>query len=138
MDPTYPGIAKHQQIAGRAARDFRAPGRPWPRGKTRLQPDPYDDGLPTKRHDPGHQTRPPAGHGGPVWSQDAALMDTVARLQLDMEELRAGSRSRGTPPLDIWISQGPPRQVALTSTKVPRFSGVTSWEQYKQVFDAIV
>ena len=24
------------------------------------------------------------------------------------------------------------------STKVPRFAGVTSWEQYRQVFDAIV
>ena len=31
-----------------------------------------------------------------------------------------------------------PRQVAFTSTKVPRFAGTTSWEQYKQVFDAIV
>ena len=28
--------------------------------------------------------------------------------------------------------------MAFTSTKVPRFAGVTSWEQYKQVFDAIV
>ena len=29
-------------------------------------------------------------------------------------------------------------QVAFTTTKVPRFDGTTSWEQYKQVFDAIV
>ena len=28
--------------------------------------------------------------------------------------------------------------MAFTSTKVPRFSGVTSWEQDKQEFDAIV
>ena len=27
--------------------------------------------------------------------------------------------------------------VMFTSTKVPRFAGVTSWEQYRQVFDAI-
>ena len=60
-------------------------------------------------------------------------MDTVARLQLDMEELRAGSRSSWTPPPDIWTSQ-----VAFTSTKMPRFAVVTSWEQYKQVLDAIV
>ena len=26
----------------------------------------------------------------------------------------------------------------MVSTKVPRFAGVTSWEQYRQVFDAIV
>ena len=30
------------------------------------------------------------------------------------------------------------RQVTFTSTKVPKFAGVTSWEQYRQVFDAIV
>ena len=28
--------------------------------------------------------------------------------------------------------------MAFTTTKVPRFDGTTSWEQYKQVFDAIV
>ena len=31
-----------------------------------------------------------------------------------------------------------PRHVAFTSTKVTRFAGTTSWEQYHHVFDAIV
>ena len=31
-----------------------------------------------------------------------------------------------------------PRQAAFTTTKVPWFGGTTSWEQYQQVFDAIV
>ena len=31
-----------------------------------------------------------------------------------------------------------PRRAALTTTKVPRFDGTTSWEQYHQVFEAIV
>ena len=31
-----------------------------------------------------------------------------------------------------------PRWAAFTSTKVPRFDRTTSWEQYRQVFDAIV
>ena len=31
-----------------------------------------------------------------------------------------------------------PRQVVFTTTKVPRFDGTTNWEQYRQVFDAIV
>ena len=31
-----------------------------------------------------------------------------------------------------------PRRAALTTTKVPRFHGTTSWEQYHQVFEAIV
>ena len=30
------------------------------------------------------------------------------------------------------------RHVAFTSTKVLKFAGTTSWEQYRQVFDAIV
>ena len=29
-----------------------------------------------------------------------------------------------------------PRQMTFTSTKVPKFGGVTSWEQYRQVVDA--
>ena len=32
---------------------------------------------------------------------------------------------------------GPPAS-ALTTTKVPQFDGTTSWEQYHQVFEAIV
>ena len=31
-----------------------------------------------------------------------------------------------------------PRRAALTTTKVPRFDRTTSWEQYHQVFEAIV
>ena len=27
--------------------------------------------------------------------------------------------------------------MVFTSTRVPKFAGVTSWEQYRQVFDAI-
>ena len=28
--------------------------------------------------------------------------------------------------------------MVFTATKVPKFSGVTSWDQYRQVFDVIV
>ena len=38
----------------------------------------------------------------------------------------------------VWDTLQKPRQVTYTSTKVPRFEGTTSWEQYRQVFDAIV
>ena len=47
-------------------------------------------------------------------------MDTVARLQLEVEALPVQSKP-----------------VVFTSTRVPRFAGVTNWEQYIQVFDAI-
>ena len=53
--------------------------------------------------------------------------------------MRAGSRCHWAPPPGSWTSQSHQRQVASTSTKVPRFAGVTSWEQYRElVFDAIV
>ena len=42
-------------------------------------------------------------------------------------------RTPGVPPV-VPI----PRHVAFTSTKVPKFAGTTSWEQYRQVFNAIV
>ena len=36
------------------------------------------------------------------------------------------------------ISPRRPRQMTFMTTKVHKFAGVTSWEQYRQVFDAIV
>ena len=65
-----------------------------------------------------------------------ALEDTVFRMQRDMEELQLENRflrtPRATRPVPLV------RQAALTTTKVPWFNGSTSWEQYLQVFDAIV
>ena len=70
------------------------------------------------------------------WSPVAALEDTVSRMQRDLEELQTETRFLRTP-----RAPGPVplvRQVALMTTKVPWFNGSTSWEQYQQVFDAIV
>ena len=64
------------------------------------------------------------------------LMDTVTRLQLDLDEMRAGSGCHRTP--GGRASPCHPRQVTFTSTKVPKFARLTSWEQHRQVFDAIV
>ena len=65
-----------------------------------------------------------------------ALEDTVFRMQRDLEELQSENRflrtPRATRPVPLV------RQAALTTTKVPWFNGSTSWEQYLQVFDAIV
>ena len=63
----------------------------------------------------------------------AALEDTVSRMQRDLQsENRFLRTPRATRPVPLV------RQVALTTTKVPWFNGSTSWEQYLQVFDAIV
>ena len=64
------------------------------------------------------------------------LVDTVARTQVDLADLRAENRMLRTPRVSQSVRA--PRQTAFTTTKVPRFDGTTSWEQYKQVFDAIV
>ena len=64
------------------------------------------------------------------------LVNTVSRIQKDMAILREENRLLRT----LATSQAvqPPRRAALTTTKVPRFDGTTSWDQYHQVFEAIV
>ena len=62
------------------------------------------------------------------WSPVAALEDSVSYAARSRGFLRT-PRAPGPVPLV--------RQAALT-TKVPWFNGSTSWEQYQQVFDAIV
>ena len=72
----------------------------------------------------------------PVRSPAAILMDTVAHLQLEVEALKCEQLGQLT--LTRQISPVRSKLAVLTSTKVPKFSGVTSWDQYRQVFDAIV
>ena len=79
----------------------------------------------------------PAGRNRPYseWSPVEKLEGTVSRMQRDMENLQTENRF-----LRTRMTTGPVplvRQAALTTTKVPWFSGSTSWEQYQQVFDAI-
>ena len=66
--------------------------------------------------------------GGPDRQKDHVgspvdrLVDTVARMQVDLADLRAENRMLRTPrvPLD---GVRAPRQAAFTTTKVPRFDG---------------
>ena len=79
--------------------------------------------------------------GGPdrhtdVGSPVDVLVDTVARMQQDLVNFRAENRMLITPGVPQVVRA--PRQAAFTTTKVPRFDGTTSWEQYKQIFDTIV
>ena len=64
------------------------------------------------------------------------LVNTVARMQKDIATLREENRLLRTPAIPQVVQA--PRRAAFTTTKVPRFDGTTSWEQYRQVFDAIV
>ena len=79
--------------------------------------------------------------GGPdrqkdVESQVDMLVDTVARMQQDLANLRAENQMLKTPGVPQVVRA--PRQAAFTTTKVPWCDGTTCWEQYRQVFDAIV
>ena len=89
---------------------------------------------------PGHvvgQRMYPADRNRPYneWSPVEKLEGTVSRMQRDMDNFQTENRflrtRRTTGPVPLV------RQAALTTTKVPWFSGSTSWEQYQQVFDAI-
>ena len=53
-----------------------------------------------------------------------------------MEELRADSLCHKTWGGPTSLRQS--RQTTFTSTRVLKVTGITSWEQYQQVFDAIV
>ena len=66
----------------------------------------------------------------------AVLEETVGRMQRNLEELQSENRFLRTPRAARSVPLV--RQAALTTTKVPWFNGSTSWEQYLQVFDAIV
>ena len=60
----------------------------------------------------------------------------VSHMQEDLAILREENRILRTPATSQ-VTQAP-RRAALTATKVPLFDGTTSWEQYHQVFEAIV
>ena len=65
-----------------------------------------------------------------------ALEDTVLRMQRELNVLQTENRFLRTPRAPVPVPLV--RQAALTTTKVSLFNGSTSWEQYLQVFDAIV
>ena len=98
-----------------------------PPGGTRVVPQIFTD---VRTRDIGPDRR------NDTWSPENVLVDTVARMQRDLADLRAKNRLLRTPGVQPLVNT--PRQAAFTTTKVPRFGGTTSWEQYRQVFDAIV
>ena len=67
----------------------------------------------------------------PTRLPEAELIDTVPRLQLDVEEMKFGPIVHST--LGRPTSPVRSKPVVFTSTKVPKFTGITSWEQYRQV-----
>ena len=71
-----------------------------------------------------------------VGSPMDTLVNTVSHMQKDLAILREENRAL-RPPATSQVIQAP-RRAALTTTNVSRLDGTTSWEQYHQVFEAIV
>ena len=99
------------------------------RREVRAVPKPFTDDFPEDSLRDGGQRH--KDFGSPVDMQ----VDTVSRIQKDMAILREENRALRTPVPSQMIQV--PRQAALTTTKVPRFDGTTSWEQYHQVLGTI-
>ena len=60
----------------------------------------------------------------------------MVRLQKDIDDYCAALElTRTQTPV---VTPQPPRRSGFTSTPVPRFSWKSNWEQYHQVFEAIV
>ena len=133
-----PDLRPEQQI--RDEEEIRTPPR-----RVSQEMEDQQPGRPQDKGDgvgsvPGYvvgQRMYPADRNRPLneWSPVQKLEGTVSRIQRDMKNLQTENRflrtqrTTGLVPLV--------RQAALTTTKVPWFSGSTSWEQYQQVFDAI-
>ena len=60
----------------------------------------------------------------------------MLKLQRDLEEAKAESRYlRARPVDDPVVNTNRPR---FTTTPVPRYDGISDWDQYREVFEAIV
>ena len=64
------------------------------------------------------------------------LEKAVIQLQKDFDDCRTEFEitRKQTPAVNL----RPPRQARFTSTPVPRYSGKSNWEQYHEIFEAIV
>ena len=71
-----------------------------------------------------------------LWLLSPLFQKKVLKLQRDLEEAKAESRYFHAKEVDSpVIATNPPR---FTSTPVPRYDGVSDWDQYREVFEAIV
>ena len=65
-----------------------------------------------------------------------AVRSKVIKLQRDLEEAKAESRYLRAKPVDSpAVAVSPLR---FTRTPVPRYDGISDWDQYREVFEAIV
>ena len=89
----------------------------------------YSERLITdKRQGEGGTEKPCSSH--------IQLEMAVSQLQRDVEDCRAERELAGNQTPAVTLR--PQRRSGYTSTLVPRYSGKSNWEQYQEVFEAIV
>ena len=71
-----------------------------------------------------------------AWSPSRRLEVAVARLQKDIADYRKEIKVSSVQ--STAIPSRPTKRSGFTSMPVPRFSGHSSWEQYRQVFETNV
>ena len=87
-------------------------------------------GIAGRRQGPGHSRYMTfVARNRPTWW-------TLTQLQFKIDALKFALPGPSTSA--TWTPPAQPRRGAFTTTKVPKFSGVTNWDQYRQVFYAIV
>ena len=99
----------------------------------------------------GHADRPPDVQYSERWmtekrqdeggterlgSPHMTLEMAVIQLQKDLDDCRMEFEI--TRKLTQAVNRRPPRHAGFTSTPVPRYSGKSNWEQYREIFEAIV
>ena len=101
-------------------------------------PDSHADRLPEVEYSERPISRRPQDEGGTEGrcSPNMELEMAVIRLQKYFDDCRTEFEleRKHTPA----VALRPPRRSGFTSTPVPRYSGKSNWEQYHEVFEAIV
>ena len=85
----------------------------------------------------GHTDRPPeVEYTEKLYSPTWELEMAVSRLQKDLKDCRTDFEIAKKQTMAVTLR--PQRLSGFTSTPVPRYSGKSNWEQYREVFEAIV
>ena len=97
-------------------------------------PESHADRPPDVEYSERRMTEKRQDEGGTerLCSPHMTLQMAVIQLQKDLEEFEI------TRKLTPAVNRRPPRQAGFTSTPGPRYSGKSNWEQYRDIFEAIV
>ena len=98
-------------------------------------PESHADRPPEVEYSERLISRRPQNEGG-TEGPNMELEMAVIRLQKDFDDCHTELElARKHTPV---VALRPPRRSGFTSTPVPRYSGKSNWEQYREVFEAIV